>query len=132
MLEISAVTALEINNHPDDLQVSIYNVEEKGISKYGIIVCRGPGHNYKLLVTSIPFASTIAQAVDEVKNLLTGIHLWATETLSDSDSPIAQIVNPSGQVDVSQTLNPDLISRIIDELCKHQVADTSRLLITTR
>lgn len=132
MSGISAVTALEINNHPDDLQVSIYNVNEKGSSNYGFIVCRGPGHNYKLLVTTTPFASTIAQAVDEVKNLLTGVHSWATKELSDKDSPITQIVNPGGEVDASQTLNPDLIDKILAELLQNQVADTHRMSVAMR
>lgn len=125
MSGISASTALEINNHPDDLQVSIFN--EKESDKYGIIVSRGPGHNYKLLISTSPFAGTIEQAIVEVKNLLTGIHSWATKELSDKDSVITQIINPSGQVDVSQTLNHDLIDRILGELLEHRVADTSRM-----
>lgn len=130
MSGISALTALEINNHPDDLQVSIFNEKESG--KYGFIVCRGPGHNYKLLISTSPFADAIEEIVQEIKNLLTGIHSWATKELSDKDSVFAQMINPSGQVDVSQTLNPELINRILSELQQHQVADTHRMFATTK
>lgn len=131
MSGISATTALEINNHPGDIQVSIYKVKE-GDWKYGIIVCRGPGHSYKLLISTSPFADTVEQAVEEVKNLLTGIHSWATKELSDIGNPITQILNPSGCVDVSQTLNPDLINKILNGLRQHQVADTHHMITTTR
>ena len=126
MSGISASTALEINNHPDDLQVSIFN--EKESDKYGIIVSRGPGHDYKLLISTSPFADTIDQAVEEVKNLLNGIHLWATKELRNTESLITQMINPDGQVDVSQALNLDLINRILDELRQHQVASTCQML----
>lgn len=125
MSGISALTALEINNHPDDLHVSVYKGEES--NKYGFIICRGPCHNYKLLISTLPFFLTIEDVAEEVKNLLTAIHSWATKELSNKDSIFAQIINPCGRVDVSHTLNHGLINRISYELRQHQVVETHRM-----
>jgi len=123
------ITALEINNHPNDLYIEIGQEVEEG--KYSIELSRGPGHNFKLLINTIPFAETIDEAVDEVKNLLSLIHSATTSELQSKESIVAQIINPGGcAVDVSKTLNPDLIDRILDELRKNQVANTRNMFAT--
>lgn len=126
MSGITVVTALEINNHPEDLYIQIGQETEAGM--YAFSLSRGRGHNYKLLISTSPFAETIEQVVEEVKKLLSGIHLWATKELENKESLASQICNPGGMpVDISKTLNPDLIQRILSELQKNQVADTYKM-----
>ena len=128
---ITVGTLLEINNNPGDLKILIFKESEES-GKYGFFVSRGPGHKYKVLIVTIPFAGTIVEVVEEVKKILTETHSWVTKLLSDKESPITQILNPSGHVDVSKTLNPEMIDKIVYELKKHQVADTRFLPSTTR
>ena len=124
---ISLMTALEINNHPSDLYVQIG--KPQGSEQYAIQVSRGPGHSYKMLISSQPFADTVEQAVEQVKALLKGIHSAAEDQMNDAESPTTKIL--SGVTDRSKTLTPDLIDRIIAELREHQYADTSQMLATT-
>lgn len=129
MAGITALTAMEINNHPYDLQILIFQINEEG--KYAFVVNRGPTHNYKLLISTTPFAETVPQVVREIKNLLEGIHLWATNELKNGESLLTQIINPSGQVDISKTLNSELINKIIEVLQQKQIADTHLMFAIT-
>lgn len=64
MSGISMMTALEIVTNPKDLQILL--TQDKVNGKYAIVIYRGPGHNFKLLISSIPYFEKIDSALDEV------------------------------------------------------------------
>jgi len=130
---VSVMTVLEIFNHPDDLAVEI--PKEKNGSKFAILISRGPGHNYKMLLSSKPVFETFDSAIDSVEKILKEIMEYGKKEVVNKESLIYAIVNPDGleldQIDESGILNAGLITRIMDELRKKQCADTHEMLATT-
>ena len=125
---ISVSTALEIFTNPSDLEISIG--QGKGGGKFSIFISRGPGHDFKILLSSQPFAESTEAAVKAVGEILESIRKAATDTLGDKENPLTQILNPDGQaIDQSKALNPDLIRRILEELRKHKRAGTYEMLV---
>ena len=125
---ISVSTALEIFTNPSDLEISIG--QEKSGGKFAIFISRGPGHDFKILLSSQPFAESTEAAVKAVGEILESIRKAATDTLGDKENPLTQILNPDGQaIDQSKALNPDLIRRILEELRKHKRAGTYEMLV---
>ena len=125
---ISMSTSLEVFTNPSDLEISIG--QEKSGGKYAIFISRGPGHDFKILLSSQPFAESMEAAVKAVGEILESIRQAATNTLGDKENPISQILNSGGQeIDQSKALNPDLIQRILEELRKHKRAGTYEMLV---
>jgi len=123
---ISMITALEIFTHPRDLEISI--IQEKNGGKYAIAYSRGPGHNFKLLLSTQPFAEKIDDAVEIVRETLELIQQVVTKEFENRKSIVSQYLNPYGQaIDQSKVLNSDLIRRITEELRQHQVASTYKM-----
>jgi hypothetical protein len=127
---ISKITALEIFTNPGDLEICIE--QEKEGAKFSIGIFRGPGHNFKPMLTSQPFAEKLEDAVGAVKGTLESIHEILTKDLADRKSFSSLYLNPSGlEIDQSKILNQDLIARILDELRQHRVASTYKMLAPT-
>lgn len=123
------ITALEIFTNPGDLEITIG--QEKEGAKFSIGIFRGPGHNFKPMLTSQPFAEKLEDAVKAIQGTLESIHEALTKDFADRKSLPSQYLNPdSREIDQSKILNPDLISRILDELRQHQVASTYKMLAT--
>ena len=121
------ITALEIFTNPGDLEITIG--QEKEGAKFAIGIFRGPGHNFKQMLTSQPFAETQEDAIEAIKGVLESIHEAMTKEFADRKSLPSQYFNPDGQeIDQAKVLNPDLISRILDELRQHRVAGTYKML----
>jgi len=119
-------TALEIFTNPGDLEITIR--QEKEGAKFTIGIFRGPGHNFKPMLTSQPFAGKLEDAVEAIKRTLESIHEVMTKDLADQKSLTSQYLNPDGLVvDQSKVLNLDLIARILDELRQHKVASTYKM-----
>mgnify|MGYP001559215374 FL=1 len=124
---ISVSTALEIFTNPSDLEISIG--QGKGGGKFSIFISRGPGHDFKILISSQPFAESMEAAVVATGEILESIRKVATNTFGDKDNPISQILNPDGQeVEQSKVLNSELIQRILEKLRRHQRAGTYEML----
>lgn len=124
---LTMLTALEIFTNPGDLEITIG--QEKGGGKFSIGFFRGPGHNFKPMLTSGPFAEKLEDAIKAIENTLQTVHEVATKELEDKNSFASQFLNPDGQsVDQSKILNKDLIARIVDELRKNRVASTYKML----
>lgn len=124
---ISMITALEIFTNPGDLKIAI-GQEEEG-SKFAIGIFRGPGHNFKPMLTSQPFAEKLEDAVEAIKEILESIREDLTNDFANVKSLLSQCLNPDGLgIDQSKVLNPDLIARILEELRQHKVARTYKTL----
>ncbi len=48
---LTLVTALEIFTHPDDLHI-IVTQERGGKRGWGMGICRGPGHDFKVMLST--------------------------------------------------------------------------------
>ena len=124
---ISMRTASEIFTNPDDLEIMIG--QEREGAKFAIGIFRGPGHNFKPMLESQPFAENIEDAREEVKGPLESRREALTKDFADQKSLLSQYLNPDGlEIDQSKVLNPALISRILDELRQHRVASTYKML----
>jgi hypothetical protein len=124
---ISMITALEIFTNPEDLEITIS--QEKEGAKFAIGIFRGPGHNFKPMLTSQPFAEKFEDAIEAVKGMLESICAVLTKDFADQKSLSSRYLNPDGQqIDQSKVLNPGLISRILDELRQHRLASTYKIL----
>jgi hypothetical protein len=125
---ITMITALEIFTNPSDLEISIIQ-EKDGDRKFAICISRGPGHDFKLLLTSQPFAKTCEDAVKVVRETLEAVSQVATNELENKENFVSHVINPGGeQIDKSCVLNPVLINRIIDELRLNQITSTYKML----
>lgn len=125
---ISRLTALEVFNNPRDLVVQIGGDEKKG---FVIVITRGPGHNYKLLIDSQPINKTREEVIEMVRELLVGIRELCISILEKpegaAETLVAGVVNP-GREDVSDhpdTLTATIIDRVIEILQTGTHADTS-------
>ena len=122
---ISLFTALEIFTNPNDLEISIG--QEKGGGKYALVISRGPGHNFKIMLSSQPFAERIEDVVEAIKGILETIRQSIIGEFENNRSFLSQCLNPDEQtIDQSKVLNSDLINRILDELRQHHLARTYR------
>ncbi len=127
---LSMITALEIFTNPGDLEITIGQENEE--SKFAIGIFRGPGHNYKPMLTSQPFAEMREDAIKAVEETLQTVHGAITKEFKDSKSLASQYLNPDGQeIDQSKVLNQELIGRILDELRMRGKASTCEMLIPT-
>lgn len=127
MSGITMSTALEIFNHPNDLEILIAKKENS--SKYSILIYRGPGHNFKMLLSTEPFTEKLEDAVEMVKETLEFIQMAVMGEYKNPESIASKFLNPDGRaIDQSKVLNSDLIRRIIEELRKNQIASTYKMI----
>jgi len=127
---ISLITALEIFSNPNDLEISIRR-ERKGNGRYSIEFSRGPGHNFKLMLSSKPFTEKPEEAVEIVRETLETIQQVVAKKFADKESFLSGYFNPDGKlIDQLQVLSSDLIIQIVEELKQHQVASTYKMLAT--
>jgi hypothetical protein len=121
---MTLITVLEIFTNPKDLEISI--LQEKKGGKYGlVIITRGPGHDFKPLLTVGPFAEKFRDILKAVEKTLKQIQTAARSELGKMNSSIARFVNPDGKkIDESRVLNDRLVKRIMALLRKHKVAST--------
>ncbi|NTV22523.1 MAG: hypothetical protein HGB03_03085 [Candidatus Yonathbacteria bacterium] len=114
---LNLITALEIFTNPSDLEITVG--QEKEGAKFAIGIFRGPGHNFKPMLTSQPFAENQENAIKFIAKILQTVH----EVL------ISRGLNPTDQeIDQSKVLNQDLIARILEELRVCGKASTYKML----
>jgi hypothetical protein len=123
---IGMFTALEIFTNPGDLEITIG--QEKVGAKFAIGIFRGPGHNFRPILTSQPFAEKLEDAVEAIRGTLESIREALTKDFADRKSLPSQYLNPDRQeIDPSKVLNQDLIRRILEELRAHGKASTCKM-----
>ena len=121
MSGISRATALEIFTQPDDLEFSIGCKDDK----WAIMVTRGPGHNFKLLITTEPVFESKDAAIKVVEELLDGICQGYESELTDPSSLAAQFVNPEDRsLENANVLTAERREWIIQELKANDTAGT--------
>lgn len=119
---VSLASALEIFSQPDDLHFQAAQIGEK----WAFAISRGPGHNYKLLLSTEPVFDTIEATVRMVGKVLGNICTAVTSELNDPSSFAAQMLNGEGiPLDDAHALSGAYRERIIRDLLENHVADTS-------
>jgi hypothetical protein len=115
-------TALEIFSNPNDLSFTIGNSDD---GKFAIGIFRGPGHNFKPLITSKPVFETTKDAADAIENMLTVLIDAARKIYQDPESIIGLMLNPQGdEIDDSLVLTAEMVESIVDSLKKTSHANT--------
>ena len=79
---LSMITALEIFTNPGDLEITIG--QEKEGAKFAFGIFRGPGHNYKPMLTSQPFTEIREDAIKAVEGVLQTVHEAITKQFKNS------------------------------------------------
>ncbi len=98
------LTLAEIYSNPSDLDFSI--IQENG--KFAAFIRRGPGHRFKLLMSSEPSFATVDAAVAVIKETLDLVLKKGKEIFSARE----------------QDLNQALVDKILEDLKKMQGATT--------
>ncbi len=128
MAAFRLITALEIYSNPHDLEFSIFLGPD---GKYGLLITRGPGHNFKRMISSTPFADTPEKAIEIVENILKISRKAIISEFEDSGSFLVRTFHPDLQtVDESKVLSEKLIEQILGDLRQHQVASTYKMNVT--
>lgn len=123
MSGIRVLTALEIYTNPDDLEIVI--VKDAQSEKFALGVSRGPGHNFKPLLSSKPFAKDIDSAIDAVRRTLEAIQEFATTALGEeTDVATRYLILHKEEDKQQQTLDAARINRILEQLRAHEKAST--------
>lgn len=128
-MSISLITAIEIYSNPYDLEFLVG--KEKGGTKFAIAITRGPGHNYKLLLTTEPYTENQAEVIGRIREILERVRSVAENELNNPESIAASFLNPDGEeINQANVLNADLIERIIAKLEQDRVASTCEMVAT--
>ena len=83
---ISRLVAYEIVANPDDIVIDAGGPESTG--KFFGWVTRGPGHNYKLLLSTQPVYDTSKQAKQAMEELVAKIKEFVKKDLEDPNNPL--------------------------------------------
>lgn len=122
---LSLSTAMEICNHPHDLCVAVGGPGSNG--KYSVEIGRGPGHNYKLLLSAYDCFETREKVVESIKDILTTCVEAGSKEMQNPDSLVAQICNPQGlKPEEADILSQARIDKIIELLGTQDQVDTSK------
>ncbi len=121
---MTILTALEIFTNPDDLEFSI-GLEG---NKWAVIISRGPGHYFKLLLSSEHVFGSREAAIDKIKGELVFICEKGKEILGDSSNPAANVINPDNlPVGNMEVLTQERLEQIINELRANGMASTYKM-----
>lgn len=123
---MTVICALNIFTNPNDLEIVIG--QETGGPRFGFIISRGPGHNFRPILSGSPFAKDAEEAIEKIKELLLRAHTFCTKELSNKGSIPSQFLNPDNDELVQdKILNLGLIEKIISELRLNRVASTYKM-----
>jgi hypothetical protein len=127
---ISLITALEIFTQPNDLCLTVF--QPKGEEKWGVIIGRGIGHSYKLMVSNgldqAPHFENRQAAIDGIIQVL-NIAIEAASKETTDPTSIASIVNPGGlqQDEMWTSLKAGDVEEIKERFVTDNVVDTSKV-----
>ena len=120
---MTALTALEIFSHPYDISIGVGQAK-KG-EKFAFAICRGREHEYKPLLSTIPYFESLEDALKKIQEILTTAIMYSLGELRNVESYASQVINPEG-LDVAQleVLNTELVQVILDQLRESRPVDT--------
>jgi len=121
---VTLLTAFEIYTNPDDLFISIGGPSGEK-NKFSVIISRGPGHNYKPLLTAPEAFKDKKEAMQSTENILRFVIEICGKELQKSGSPAAEILNPENRpIEEAYALNKEHIKEILKNLESSDKAET--------
>lgn len=122
-ISISLTTALEIYSNPSDLFLSFSKPTLE--NKFGVVITRGPGHDFKPLISSNFYLTSDDQGILDMQRLLEACRNGSITALTTKTNPIGQILNPDNlPADKLCGMSEEQIQRILSELREHRQAST--------
>lgn len=120
---LSRLTALEIFAHPKDLYLCVACGKEFP-DKFGFVIARGPGHEYKFLVTCLPVLNSRAGAVKAIVSILNSSVEEGMKTWS-GDNPVTRVYNPDRHpVEAFPALTAEFVAAIEKRLADNDEVET--------
>ncbi len=120
---LSVITCLEIFANPKDLEINI--IKDAGTNKFAILICRGPGHNYKAILTSLPFTNELDVAVETTKVIFEGaIEVGRNFSLEKGTKLPPVLDGLMTKIETSLVFNQDMLDKILLELRDRQTVST--------
>lgn len=113
MKGVSAITVFEILAHPDDLVISTHQHQDSKRGKWNLVFSRGPGHNGKILIETIPYYENKAASAEAVREILNGISNWAKNELESRS--------------FDKVFNSAIIEQIVEKVCTEGIAATHEM-----
>lgn len=121
---ISALTALEIFSNPRDLHVAVGETD----GKFAFMISRGPGHDFKPILSSRPFAENVPAVIGSIKEILESVCNYCRGALSDPGNTITRMLNPGGRpIDEVSVLTQSIIDWMVGEIALKNEVCTSEM-----
>jgi hypothetical protein len=121
---IARMSACEIYANPYDISIFIGEGRDMP-GKYGFMISRGPGHNYKPILSAAPVFRGEEEAIVYIKAILESIVKSATELLEKPGDFMSQIwADMMKDAKPEELLNQEVIERIITQLKATKNVDT--------
>jgi len=84
---VTRLTLYEIAGNPDDVVVD-HGGPDKKHGKFAGWITRGPGHNYKPLISTAPIFETAEEADEAMQQIVDFAKDWTEEDLKDPTNPL--------------------------------------------
>ncbi len=122
---MSLITALEIFTNPDDLYFAI--VEDPKSVKYGLVIARGPGHNYKPLFDVSCNYGAREEVLEMLRTGLQGTREGVIKELSSPSSLAAAVFKPPAGLPLEEVgLTQAKVNEVIEALKTQDTFLTAR------
>lgn len=121
---LNLLIALEVANQYRDLCISVF--KDDSSDKHGFLISRGPGHNFKPLLSTNACFENKQSVIEATGNLLEAIVRITKNEIGENSQDIpAAIINPGNQpLEKLDILNQERIEQIIKALKVENVANT--------
>ena len=117
------IDALEIFTHPKDLHILVGKMKDR--SGWGMSLCRGPGHDFKPLVSSRKGLPSREKLIKLVRQVLESVVNVGEKELSDDKSLVGRLCNPENvPVEEADVLRQEDVERICESLCSSDEVKT--------
>lgn len=118
-MSLTRLTALEIFTNPNDLHFSMPTAGVGADEMFGISITRGPGHNFKPMLSGSPTRSRV-----DIIQLVTNI-------LNTTRKECNQFIDAASGLDPDRCLTEDQQRQILESLQKTGEAATYNMFVTT-
>lgn len=112
---VSMLVAMEVFTQPNDLMITITDPDDE--EKIAFVISRGPGHRFKMLLSTVPIFESREAAIKAVESILHGICESSREAFMDPKSTWGDMFNPGQKpIDESAVLNEERLAKIMEDL----------------
>lgn len=129
---MTIISALEIFSNPYDLEFIVGENTDKKDGTFSLMLTRGPGHNFKVMITGEGYKSK-DDAVETIKKILDSCIEKGEEVFfgkKSSTDDVGQLLKTVGnskdckKEDAKNALTKSMIEKIVSNLKEKEVAST--------